>query len=117
MSDEMINSESQQPTAIQPVGTNDLVSLNQSIQRLETTQARMLESIAGLYEISRREYSQGMLARIKDIEMPFGSMVIFMIKWAIAAIPAAIILLIIGGAVWFLFALVFGGLMVGLSNL
>jgi CHASE2 domain-containing sensor protein len=29
---------------------------------------------------------------VKDIEMEFGSMVLFMIKWAIAAIPAAIIL-------------------------
>lgn len=27
-----------------------------------------------------------------DIQMPFGSMVVFMIKWAIAAIPAAIVL-------------------------
>lgn len=33
---------------------------------------------------------------ISDINMPFGSMVAFMIKWSIATIPAAIILLIIG---------------------
>jgi hypothetical protein len=31
-------------------------------------------------------------ARIVDIQMPFGSMVVFMVKWAIAAIPAIIIL-------------------------
>jgi hypothetical protein len=117
MSDEIINPEGQNPAAIQPVGTNDLVSLNESIQRLETTQARMLETIAGLYEISRREYSQGILARIKDVEMPFGSMVVFMIKWAIAAIPAAIILLIFGAVIWLLVTLVFGGLLFGLSNL
>jgi hypothetical protein len=30
--------------------------------------------------------------RIVDLHMPFGSMVVFMVKWAIAAIPAAIIL-------------------------
>ena len=29
---------------------------------------------------------------VVDIQMPFGSMVVFMIKWAIAAIPAAIVL-------------------------
>jgi len=29
---------------------------------------------------------------VKDIKMSFGSMVIFMVKWAVAAIPAAIIL-------------------------
>jgi hypothetical protein len=32
---------------------------------------------------------------VTDINMPFGSMVQFMIKWAIAAIPAAIILSVI----------------------
>lgn len=33
--------------------------------------------------------------RIKDITMPFGSMIVFMVKWAIAAIPAMIILVVI----------------------
>jgi hypothetical protein len=34
--------------------------------------------------------------RIIDVKMPFGSMVVFMVKWAIAAIPALIILALIG---------------------
>lgn len=34
-----------------------------------------------------------------DIKMPFSSMVIFMVKWAIASIPAIIILLLIGALV------------------
>ena len=29
---------------------------------------------------------------VTDISMPFGSMVLFMVKWAIASIPAALIL-------------------------
>ena len=33
---------------------------------------------------------------VKDFEMSFGSMIVFMIKWAIASIPAFIILFIIG---------------------
>jgi hypothetical protein len=33
---------------------------------------------------------------VTDIKMPFWSMVRFMVKWAIAAIPALIILTIIG---------------------
>jgi len=33
---------------------------------------------------------------VVDIKMPFMSMVIFMVKWAIAAIPAFIILSVIG---------------------
>ena len=35
---------------------------------------------------------------IKDFNMPFSSMVIFMVKWAIASIPAIII-------IWILFML------------
>jgi hypothetical protein len=33
--------------------------------------------------------------RIVDVDMPFGSMVTFMVKWALAAIPALIILFVI----------------------
>jgi hypothetical protein len=32
---------------------------------------------------------------VTDIQMPFWSMVVFMVKWSVASIPAAIILLII----------------------
>ncbi|MGO9018059.1 MAG: hypothetical protein ACLQVJ_06870 [Syntrophobacteraceae bacterium] len=33
---------------------------------------------------------------VTDFDMPFGSMVKLMVKWAIASIPAAIILMIFG---------------------
>ena len=33
---------------------------------------------------------------VTDIHMPFWSMVTFMVKWAIAAIPAIIILFVLG---------------------
>lgn len=29
---------------------------------------------------------------VTDIDMPFGSMIVFMVKWALAAIPALLIL-------------------------
>jgi hypothetical protein len=38
-------------------------------------------------------------ARIVDVHMPFGSMVAFMVKWSIAAIPAILILALVGAAV------------------
>jgi hypothetical protein len=41
---------------------------------------------------------------IDDINMQFGSMVIFMIKWALASIPALIILLILFSFVAAIFA-------------
>ena len=43
---------------------------------------------------------------IVDIHMPFGSMVVFMVKWAIASIPAVIILVVLG----VLMASVLGGM-------
>src|SRR5713226_8819688 len=37
---------------------------------------------------------------VTDVDMPFLSMVRFMVKWAIAAIPAFIILMILGALFW-----------------
>jgi len=47
---------------------------------------------------------------IADIKMPFGSMVAFMVKAAIASIPAVIILTIIYGIVAFMMAGIFSGM-------
>jgi hypothetical protein len=47
---------------------------------------------------------------VTDIKMPFDSMVVFMIKWTIAAIPAFIILAILG-------FVVFGAFFVGCASL
>lgn len=49
---------------------------------------------------------------ITDVKMPFTSMVIFMVKAAIAAIPALIILTILGTIT----AVVLGGILGGNSN-
>jgi hypothetical protein len=38
--------------------------------------------------------------RVTDIRMPFGSMVLFMVKWAIASIPAFVILFALGALLW-----------------
>ena len=44
---------------------------------------------------------------VKDIQMSLGSMVVFMVKWAIAAIPAFLILV----ALWFLVSTFFVGVL------
>ena len=46
---------------------------------------------------------------IVDIKMPFLSMVVFMVKAAVAAIPAFIILAIIGVIIFSIFGGVFSG--------
>lgn len=50
--------------------------------------------------------SSGTEVTVVDVRMPFGSMVVFMIKWALAAIPAVVILV----AVWAVLAALLGGL-------
>ncbi len=46
---------------------------------------------------------------VVDIKMPFWSMVRFMVKWSIAAIPAIVILVVIGSVVSALLSTLFGG--------
>ncbi|HUP08083.1 MAG TPA: hypothetical protein VMU47_13070 [Caldimonas sp.] len=46
---------------------------------------------------------------VVDIKMRFGSMVVFLVKLAIASIPAAIILFLIGLALTALFGGIIGG--------
>ncbi len=46
---------------------------------------------------------------VTDIKMPFGSMVFFMVKWAIATIPALIILTVIGSITFVILNAIFGG--------
>jgi hypothetical protein len=45
-----------------------------------------------------------------DVNMPFGSMVGFMVKWAIASIPALIILFVLSMVLIAIASVVFGGL-------
>ncbi len=51
---------------------------------------------------------------VTDINMSFGSMVVFMVKWTIAAIPAIIILLVLLTIISAVLGGVFGGLLYGL---
>lgn len=50
---------------------------------------------------------------VVDVNMPFPSMVVFMVKWAIASIPALLILILLGA----LATAVFGGILAGLLRL
>ena len=36
--------------------------------------------------------------KVTDFDMPFGNMIMFMVKWALAALPAVLILMF--GAMW-----------------
>ena len=46
---------------------------------------------------------------VTDVKIPFWSMVVLMVKWAVAAIPALIILLLIGAVASMVISAIFGG--------
>ena len=54
--------------------------------------------------------------KIEDIDMPFGSMVSFMIKWALASIPAIMILFIIGIIISMIMISIFGSIMMSIFS-
>jgi len=47
---------------------------------------------------------------VTDIRIPFVSMVVLLVKWALAAIPAMIILVSIGVAISLVLGALFGGM-------
>jgi hypothetical protein len=52
--------------------------------------------------------ADGNLVTIRDIDVPFWRIVMIMIKWSIAAIPATVILVAIWALAMILFAALFG---------
>ena len=47
---------------------------------------------------------------VTDVKIPFVSMVVLLVKWALAAIPAIIILISIGVAISLVLGALFGGM-------
>ena len=47
---------------------------------------------------------------VTDVKIPFMSMVVLLVKWALAAIPAMIILIVIGMVLSMIFGALFGGM-------
>ena len=46
--------------------------------------------------------------QVTDIRMPFWSMVVFMVKWVFASIPAMIIFSVVAGVIMAVLSIVFG---------
>lgn len=78
-------------------------AINQANRRASATSSYLAAATKGLDGVQP--------VVVVDVHMRFGSMVMFMIKWAIASIPAFLILLLIG---WIVTRL-FGGLLIALS--
>ncbi|MCQ4271077.1 hypothetical protein NA655_08590 [Pseudomonas kuykendallii] len=78
-------------------------AINQANRRAPATSSYLAAATKGLDGVQP--------VVVVDVHMRFGSMVMFMIKWAIASIPAFLILLVIGWIV----ARLFGGLLLAIS--
>lgn len=83
-----------------------------ALVHIQENQTKILESLAGLHAINRGQDADSMDVFVNDINMPFVSMIGFIIKWSIAAIPAGIILFLVGGLLF----LVFGGSLAALAQ-
>ena len=79
--------------------TDDPLSVS---KRLESSDIETTQEIEESLSIGTSKVS------VVDISMPFGSMVVFMVKWAIASIPAMFILLVI----YMIFTTLLGGVSV-----
>lgn len=69
--------------------------------RLQGEQARALQaSISPVVREVSAVYRGAQPVVVVDVRMSFWSMVVFMVKWVIASIPAGLILLVLGGFVY-----------------
>jgi len=76
------------------------------VKTTDKTEAQIRADWAGVARARRRLKTEDKSVHVKSFDMPFGDMVGFMVKWALASIPAFIILFIIFG----IFFLIFGSL-------
>jgi ribosomal protein L40E len=78
-----------------------LENVHQLLVDIKDNQSKMLLRLSGISQnVQESRVDISAETFIKDVEMPFFSMVIFMVKWAIASIPAAIILILISLLFW-----------------
>jgi len=66
-------------------------------KRLQEREAKSSTQISAVVRDAVAEYRGAQPVVVVDIHMSFSSMVVFMVKWVLASIPAAIILVIIVG--------------------
>lgn len=77
-----------------------LGEVNRSLAELQQSQQKISESLAGLYALNREIFEDQPEVSVVNIHMPFWSMVVFIIKWTFASIPAILILAALGTLFW-----------------
>lgn len=73
--------------------------------REAAAEAKAAEPVTPPFALARNLGDVSRVA-VVDIQMPFGSMVVFMVKWALASVPALMLL----GAIFGVCMIIFGGI-------
>jgi hypothetical protein len=111
----MTSSPATTPTGQPADLLNDQIQLLRSIEaRLATNeqaQKQIIQKLASLETIQKEANDDITDVSVTDVDIPFGSMVGLMIKWAFAAIPAGIVIGLIFGGFYLLFAIFILGLL------
>ena len=105
--------EAMSPTELLREQTRLLGEINILIIQVQMAQERVYSHVAYLPQLMEEIRSRGIASTVTDVEMRLDSMVAFMVKWAIASMPAAAILAALAALVIF----VLGALGVGLGTL
>jgi hypothetical protein len=109
MSDTPGSIQTKNPTELLRDQVTLLQNVQHSLEGIQESQVKMLESLLRLHTIDRSNLREGVGVHVENINMPFWAIVGFLIKVSIAAIPAAILISILGAVIWlFLGGIVFG---------
>lgn len=113
MSEEEKNLEAMNPTELLREQTRLLREINRMVVQVQTAQVRAREEMASLAQQVEAAQQRAMPTNVLDVQMSLGSMVVFMVKWVIASIPAGLIL----GLLAFLVMLILSVFGLGVSSL
>lgn len=106
MGEEERGLESMNPTELLREQTRLLREISLMAAQTQTAQLRVREEMAKLTQQFEAAQQRAMPTNVMDVQMSLGSMVVFMIKWAIASIPAGLVLGVLAAVVMFLLSLV-----------
>ena len=93
-------------TEAQTRNEDDVIRAKRKYQEKQKTNEDDVIRVEKKYQEKQQRIEEKSV-HVKSFDMPFGDMVVFMVKWALASIPAFIILAIIGAIFFAMFGALF----------
>ena len=95
MTDEKTKGEELNPNSVEGMLEAKKEAFNKSLAETRAAEAnRKAEETAARAAVDKNNKGT-QTVKVSDFDMPFGSMIVFMVKWAIASIPALLILMVL----------------------